>query len=340
MKCIHCQKDSKKKEREGRKCYHCGHKFAFEPTEGDLVTDAAFQAAIERVSMKGQLRWGVEHLYYEICKRQRRGRSYVAFAIIGGALLLGAGVAAAKEAQAAMVLLSLAAFCSGMFAWALFSRKKVAVSLDKFNDMWSRWVKAHGKPDGVIERAPRKPQPPLEKDVADYSFDRAVICDRARTVDLLLANNFHFENNCAILAINGYPQGPFETVRAMLKRNPKLQVYALHDATPAGCRLAHLLSSDPAWFSGQAKVIEVGLRPAQAKSFKGLLQKGEPVAVGLGITAAEAAWLSDYSLELAAIRPEQVLKRLFAAINNKPEPETLTQDSAVHSYADSFDSFG
>ena len=43
----------------------------------------------------------------------------------------------------------------------------------------------------------------LDSDIADYSFDRAVICDRARTVDLLVANNFHFENNCAVLAVDG-----------------------------------------------------------------------------------------------------------------------------------------
>ena len=81
-------------------------------------------------------------------------------------------------------------------------------------------------------RGPRRapgPPPKLEPDVADYSFDRAVICDRARTVDLLLANNFHFENNCAVLSVEGYPQRVFETVRTMLKRNPQLRL------TIAGC---------------------------------------------------------------------------------------------------------
>ena len=107
------------------------------------------------------------------------------------------------------------------------------------------WERAHGKPPGLIVRpsaqAPSRPRRVLESDLADYSFDRAVICDRARTVDLLLANNFHFENNCAVLSIDGYPPGPFETVRTMLKRNPKLQVFALHDATVEGCTLAHRL---------------------------------------------------------------------------------------------------
>src|SRR5207245_10189890 len=102
--------------------------------------------------------------------------------------------------------------------------------------VWARWREVHEAPEGVITRKAREEtrRRPAEPDLPDYSFDRAVICDRARTVDLLIANNFHFENNCAVLAIGGYPQGPFETVRAMLRKNPRLQVFALHDATTSG----------------------------------------------------------------------------------------------------------
>src|SRR5204863_3046139 len=135
-----------------------------------------------------------------------------------------------------------------------------------FERLWERWCSVHGTPAGVIVRKPQPDHPAAaEPDLADYSFDRAVICDRARTVDLLLANNFHFENNCAVLSIDGYPPGPFETVRAMLKRNPGLQVFALHDATETGCRLAHRLATETAWFAGQARVVDVGLRPAHAR---------------------------------------------------------------------------
>ena len=38
--------------------------------------------------------------------------------------------------------------------------------------------------------------------------------------------------------------------------------------------------------------------------------------------AEEAAWLSQHALELAAIRPEQVLKRLFRALNRKVDEDT------------------
>ena len=297
MKCIHCSKDCKYKERADRKCPHCRHAFAFEPRAGDLMSDGAFQRAIDSVSSGGHVRWGVEHLYYEICRRKRWPKLFIYIR-----RLFRAGPTLAR------------------------------VNTFRFNKDWDRWVKTHGTPKGLIVRQPAQPQPrELELDIGDYSFDRAVICDRARTVDVLLANNFHFENNCAVLSIEGYPPGPFDTVRTMLKRNPRLQVFALHDATPAGCRLAYQLAHDSNWFAGQAKVIDVGLRPEHAGPFEGLLIRSRQphVKPGEGIRLAEAQWLSSYALELAAIRPEQVLKRLFRAITRQHDADATTDDEAM-----------
>ncbi len=72
MKCIYCGQDSKFRDRTGRRCSHCHKHFAFEPKEGDPLTDMAFKSAIDAVSSGGQVRWGVEHLYYELCRRLRR----------------------------------------------------------------------------------------------------------------------------------------------------------------------------------------------------------------------------------------------------------------------------
>ena len=71
MKCIHCGNDSKYPQRPGRECPKCHQKFVFEPREGDSVTDMLFQNAIKSVSADGQLRRGVEHLYYEVCRRKK-----------------------------------------------------------------------------------------------------------------------------------------------------------------------------------------------------------------------------------------------------------------------------
>jgi hypothetical protein len=336
MKCIKCQHDSKYKDRKDGACPKCRHRFAFEPKNGAKLTDQAFQNAIDRVSGNGTLCWGNEHLYYELARRLRprfwfrtRGSQ------IGGAI--GAAIALFVTYQIGLVfMLGFLLLAGGLTAFQWQQSRAATVGLDEaqFRAMLAAWTRAHGQPEGLIVRpslpAGSQPRRVLEADVADYSFDRAVICDRARTVDLLLANNFHFENNCAVLSIEGYPPGPFETVRTMLKRNPKLRVFALHDATVAGCTLAHRLTGDPAWFAGQVPVTDVGLRPGHAGPFRGLWLLAPILHVPLdgGIKPVEAEWLQQYSLELAAIRPDQVLKRLFRAMNRQPAEDDDSDDGA------------
>jgi hypothetical protein len=134
--------------------------------------------------------------------------------------------------------------------------------------------------------------------------------------------------------MDGYPEGLFDTVRSMLKRNPNLRVFALHDSSPPGCRIAHRLSNDPQWFAGQGKVTDVGLRPSQADVFRGLfIPAGPHVVAGAGISALEAQWLSEQSLELAVLRPEQILKRLYAAMHRK-EQEDFDDDSFTYDQSD------
>jgi hypothetical protein len=321
--CVRCGHDSKFKERSDKHCPKCHGLFAFE--RGEAFTDKAFQSALDAISAEGKLKWGVEHLYYELCRRKRRKlgntpRGCAIGATVACFVLVVIGLSGSLGAW-------LAAFFAGLVAfrcWLWWGQQKVPLTREAFEPLWNRWLGTHGEPRGrIVRREQPKGRRPVEADVGDYSFDRAVICDRARTVDLLLANNFHFENNCAVLAVSGYPAGPFETVRAMLKRNPKLEVFALHDASPEGCRLAHRLANDPAWFKGQVPVTDVGLRPLHRSPFRGLyLPAPARVAPGDGITPEEAAWLSTYTLELAAIRPEQVVKRLFRAVNRKDEEDT------------------
>jgi hypothetical protein len=327
MKCIRCDHDSKYKERPNRRCPKCGGEFAFEPHSGDPCTDGLFQAAIHRVSSNGQLRFGVENLYYELARRLKKKANaagcFWILAVIG--LVAGAVNFFKTRSNPGLALLFFGiALGLALLGWT-WKPMRIGLEQEKFNQLWERWVKVHGQPDTAIRRAEPRGKPvkarAVEPDLGDYSFDRAVICDRARTVDLLLANNFHFENNCAVLSIGGYPEGPFQTVRAMLKRNPRLRVFALHDVTAVGCRLAYKLSTDPEWFQGMNNVTDVGLRPSQVQPFAGLFQPGEAVSPGHGLSPAEARWLAKYTLELAAIRPEQVLKRLFRAINQKEKAQ-------------------
>ena len=331
MKCCHCEADSNYSEwQDTRRCTKCGRKFVFFPRDGDPFSDVAFQKAIAAVSAEGRVRWGVEHLYYSLDRRYTKAlerQKFVAFLLLlGVAVAVIAASATFVETYLIPLGLALAMMIVIVSVFMVFMElapRPVFATLhrSRFERLYARWEAEHGPPPGVIKRRPAaESAPEVEADVGDYSFDRAVICDRARTVDLLLANNFHFENNCAILSVDGYPQGPFETVRSMLKRNPRLAVYALHDATPAGCRLARTLAQDPAWFAGQTAVIDVGLRPMQAAAIQGPFLPGREGDVGTepGLSAWEATWLAKHRLELAVISPEQVVKRLFRAINQPP----------------------
>lgn len=318
MICIRCQHDSKYPERKDtHACPNCGGRFAFEPRENDPFTDMAFQKAIDKVSAGGQVKWGVEHLYYELCRKPRIANAKVALLVM--LLFIGFFMGfVVGQAAPAVLIVYVPAILLLLYMIAANMGTKMLPRGD-FERMWDRWGTVHGKPKGVIARKPQddKPARAPDPDIGDYSFDRAVICDRARTVDLLLANNFHFENNCAVLSMGGYPQQAFETVRRMLRRNPRLEVYTLHDITPEGCRMAHRLANDPAWFKGLGiRIVDVGLRPAHASPFHKLFEKSaQDVPSGGGISPDEAKWLSQHRLELAVIRPEQIVKRLFRAMS-------------------------
>lgn len=319
MKCIRYDYDSRGRERFQRVCPNCRKSFAFDPNDGDILTDLAFQNAIDAVSSNGHLRWGVEHLYYEVCRRRPgwrpRGRSLLLIATLVIVCFATYIVSAHPYASYATLFMAVV-FIIYTGRW-FTSRNRLPVTLKKFNRMWERWQKTHGRPESVLTRRSAQNAPaPSEPDVVEYSFDRVVICDRARSVDLLLANNFHFENNCAVLSVEGYPPHVFETVLTMLRRNPRLEIYALHDATGAGCRLAHRLAHEADWFEGR-EVVDVGLRVDHAKRYCRLLiePRHKPVPVGNGVNKKEAAWLSVYSLELAALRPEQIIRAVFIAIN-------------------------
>jgi hypothetical protein len=360
MKCIRCGHDSKWKARQaaGGPCPNCKRHFAFEPKQGDKITDAAFANAIERCSGEGAVAFTAHHLYYAVARaveaRRRSGYLKALFSILIVGVIFSILIVQ-KSALPLPVLGGLIALLGP--AWFFLFRTALFVGHDPtIQAEWlARWEKVHGPPKGLIARKPAaaagdpRPAPAgpsvaqdlapdlaryrqgldlrqghrhvaqdLAPDLARYSFDRAVICDRPETVDLLLANRFHFEHNCAVLSVDGYPAGPFPMVRDMLRRNPHLTVFALHDASVPGCRLARRLATDKAWFAGTgARIVDVGLRPAHVRKWRGLFQRPKtafrPVAPG-AISAEEARWLAKQELHLAAIPPPQLLQGLESAI--------------------------
>lgn len=299
MKCVECGTDTKKKDRPEGRCPKCGHPFAFDPTNGDELTDAAFAAALQRVGAKGKVRFTEAHLVQELRRvgvKRRGGCNALLSFFVGAFRALGLvwGPDAAREGGPLNDPARLRAYIK-------------------------RWAKVNGPIEGLLQGRPQPARlsPEMLEELRSYSFDRAVITDRREVVDTLVANRFHFENNCAVLTADGHPEHSFAVLREMLRKNPNILVLVVHDATPEGCRLAAHLRHDPAWFKGIGRVVDVGLRPGHARFFPGLEQPAHhpgPVSAGEGIEKEEAEWLALNRLDLAVIRPEQLVKRLYRAM--------------------------
>lgn len=198
-----------------------------------------------------------------------------------------------------------------------------------------QWIQQWQKINGSIAKLLPSPQEnttaTLSSDVTAYSFDKLVVCDRACIAQFLIANNFHFEKNCAILSIDGYPQSIFDTIMQMLRRNPDLIVYALHDCSPEGVSIVHQLRTSNRWFrESNVKIIDVGILPRQVLTgnhkniWVKMSEESKQQAARLSseiqqnLTKDELNWLMDGKfVELECIKPHQLIQILSHSMANQ-----------------------
>ena len=177
--------------------------------------------------------------------------------------------------------------------------------------------------------------------VTNYSFDRLVVCQTDEIAQMLIANNFHFENNCAILSISGYPQRIFDTTMQMLRRNPELRVFAFHDCSPEGIKLAQELRINSRWFPDETIVIvDIGLSPRQIlaakrdifiQSSKNSAQASRslPSSLRENLSKVELEWLDRGNfVELESFTPQQLIQVLNRSIANSQQGE-LGEDGTL-----------
>ena len=286
MRCARCGKDWDFKAREERHaCKACGRRFAFEPRRDRGMTDMTFKLAIDGVSDGGELAWTDDQLYYALSRRVRRRR--------------------------------------------IFHRlvRKPVPSVDRveFDALYRRWIGAHGVPAGRLEGRQFAPGTSVATpEVAAYGFDRLVVCEHESIADVLLANRFHAESRCPVLAFSGYPEDVYATLLPMLRERPPATVVVVHDATWEGCVLPRLVAESVRWFAGVQlpRLVDAGLRPADAKGYRGLWRRGTGErAVTPGIAPAEADWLADHALDLAAARPRVLMAVLARILRGEDDGE-------------------
>ena len=226
----------------------------------------------------------------------------------------------------------------------------LTINQNLFQDWINRWQQINGTITNMLA-SPRQENTPanINPDITAYSFDRVVVCDRPEIAQLLIANNFHFENNCAVLSITGYPENIFSTVMGMLRRNPDLKVYALHDASPRGVSLVNHLRTSRNWFSNtDVAIYDLGLLPRQfINNSKAFVQEKQEYAADArnlsintkeNLTAAEIEWLeSGKFIELESFTPKKLLRVVTQGIAKSRQPDSLQPDSGGSTFIGGYD---
>ena len=208
--------------------------------------------------------------------------------------------------------------------------KTLLITPEKFQDYLNSW-KAVNPIDGILTVTEQKNVPSsINSDITYYSFDRVVVCDNPEIANLLIANNFHFENNSAVLSIDGYPENIFDTVMEMLRRNDNLKVYVLHSASPSGVSVVNTISTNSDWFSNASNsnvtIYDLGLLPRQvfnnSNFFTQISEDSAREAQELSseikedLTEKEIKWLeAGKYVELESFTPQRLLRVISQGIS-------------------------
>jgi hypothetical protein len=229
------------------------------------------------------------------------------------------------------------AICLGLIATLLsiaFKRQKSKVFdeflIDRkdFHAWLNRWILINDFPDKILA-SPKisTAQVTSKPKRISYDFDRVVVCDSPKIAQLLLKNNFHFENNCAVMAIDRYPQDIFRPVKAMLDQTPDLKVFAFHDCSPQGLKMIRHLRTEKIWFPDlEIPIISAGILPRHIMNDpdKMISQSAESIRLSKQLAPnlrnlldpAELAWLdAGFYLELESFPPQELIQILQQAIN-------------------------
>lgn len=228
------------------------------------------------------------------------------------------------------------------------------------NNSIDKWEKTNGVIEKLLRADTSRQTTRVitpNSDITAYSFDRLVVCDKDSIAQFFIANNFHFERNCAILSISGYPQNIFEITMQMLRRNPDLQVYALHDCSPQGVSLVYQLRTDARWFrDSNVTIFDVGILPRQV--FKGhkiwitrlkelaLQAKSLPTEIQQSLNTEELKWLMEGNrVELESFQPQKLIQILNHSMATNQhlaldEQSLMIADESTNIYLYAAESFG
>ncbi len=341
MKCINCGTQNNYKERvaNSRRCKVCSHRFVFEPKlmYGNKFTDAFFAKLISDISVNNSLKFTDKQLFYLLNKRLTKKFSMTVnpiFSIYFAYIVVIIGILSSQHTPGFLVKVAVVFMLFGGIAIDIYLKKKkikkFVVTPEKFQDYLNSWQSVNPI-DGILTLSAQENLPSsIHPEITAYSFDRVVVCHSKEIANLLIANNFHFENNSAVLSIDGYPENIFDTVMQMLRGNDGLKVYVLHDASANGVSLVNTVSTNSDWFANTSNsnvtIYDLGLLPRQVLNnpnfFTQISEDSATEAQELSseikkyLTEKEIKWLeAGKFVELESFTPQKLLRVIAQGIS-------------------------
>jgi hypothetical protein len=356
VKCPHCQRDVKYKERSDHTCSKCQRRFALEPRDNPAkLSDDRLVRLVHKLSDGGTLLVPDDLLRHFAARKiaTPRIRGKVQAIVLLPVMLYGGPIFAKLElywAIALTVVLFVATVVYALVAPALPFPASALVSAAAFRAHLRPYAELHGGfPPGLVmyEQIRARPIP------ARLGPLRAVVAAPSRAViDCLRINGVAERLEIGLLCLGDALDADRPAVVQRLRARPGLPVLLLHDASPGGCLLARDLPAKLGLQDGH-RILDMGLFPKRSMLKKRLCLR-RPVARGelqrlrarpalpapgpgapvramrprrAELSEAELAWLaSGATTPVEALRPADLIRRVELAVARLvPSPEVAAR---------------
>jgi hypothetical protein len=284
MLCPHCKKTLLYRERGGRQCSACKCEFAFEPKTGPLrLHDLRFRKTVAKVGDNGRLRYTADQLRHFLARKVVAAQKPTSLGVLVtgtllAAFLAGTAVSAVVSPRLGIPLALLVLIAGAAFGWRQSRRPfhpRMPIDAAKFaTDVLGRWQKVYGgAPDGLINEASLRD--PARAALATEGLRAVVVCPERGVLACLLANRIPEKLRVGLLPTEPPFDAWEEAILAVLRKEPRLPILLLHDASAAGALLAQdlplLLRLSP-----EHRIVDLGLNPRRSIE-KQRLRLGAPV---------------------------------------------------------------
>ncbi len=260
--CPHCSQSIRGKQRTNSACDLCKKEFAFDPkTNPFRLHDVRFRKVAEHMGAGG-FKFTAGQLGVALTRRPTSATgTYLAAALFGVFGLAAAFLSATSATKGAEkgVLFGIAWMIAGAVLAGFASSNPPATPKKEAmqTDILPRWCSVHGEPPrGLIDEASLASLTEDDRPLKDLVA--VVVCPERDVLTSLLANGAPRDLRLGLLP-TAPPTNPWEEgLIEMLRKNPRLPILLLHDASAEGVFLARdlpkLLGLDP-----KHRILDLGL---------------------------------------------------------------------------------